>query len=167
MKLDYNLFIFQSMVQVITLVESYRRKGCCNCEISTLSDTASVMNKLGYTNKRGKELTEVSLWKIIQRVKDKFKNYRELVDVDFDAMKKYSILEGASNTNKEISSNELELDENDMKLFKSFETAKQNIKSSTELQESFDEISDIKLYDYLKKRVLKKKKIKRNVLSKY
>jgi len=167
MKLDYNLFIFQSMVQVITLVESYRRKGCCNCEISTLSDTASVMNKLGYTNKRGKELTEVSLWKIIQRVKDKFKNYRELVDVDFDAMKKYSILEGVSNPNKEISSNELELDENEKKLFKSFEIAKKNIKSSTELQESFDEISDIKLYDYLKKRVLKKKKIKRNVLSKY
>jgi len=155
------------MVQVITLVESYRRKGCCNCEISTLSDTASVMNKLGYTNKRGKELTEVSLWKIIQRVKDKFKNYRELVDVDFDAMKKYSILEGVSNPNKEISSNELELDENEKKLFKSFEIAKKNIKSSTELQESFDEISDIKLYDYLKKRVLKKKKIKRNVLSKY
>lgn len=167
MKLDYNLFIFQSMVQVITLVESYRRRGCCNCEISTLSDTASVMNKLGYTNKRGKELTEVSLWKIIQRVKDKFKNYRELVEVDFDAMKKYSILEGVSNPNKEISSNELELDENEKKLFKSFEIAKKNIKSSTELQESFDEISDIKLYDYLKKRVLKKKKIKRNVLSKY
>ena len=113
MKLDYNLFIFQSMVQVITLVESYRRKGCCNCEISTLSDTASVMNKLGYTNKRGKELTEVSLWKIIQRVKDKFKNYRELVEVDFDAMKKYSILEGVSNPNKEIDSNELKLDENE------------------------------------------------------
>ena len=79
MKLDYNLFIFKSMVEVITSVESYRRRGWCNCEISTLSDTASVMNKLGYTNKRGKEPTEVSLWKIIQRVKDKFKNYRELV----------------------------------------------------------------------------------------
>ena len=162
MKLDYNLFIFQSMVQVITLVESYRRKGCCNCEISTLSDTASVMNKLGYTNKRGKELTEVSLWKIIQRVKDKFKNYKELVDVDFDAMKKYSILEGVSNPNKEINSNELELDENEKNLFKIFETAKQNIKSSPELQESFGEISDIKLFDYLVKRVLKKKKIKQH-----
>ena len=122
MKVDYNLFIFKSMVEVITSVESYRGRGWCNCEISTLSDTAFVMNKLGYTNKRGKELTEVSLWKIIQRVKDKFKNYRELVEVDFDAMKKYSILEGVSNPNKEIDSNELELNENEKKLFKDFKT---------------------------------------------
>ena len=64
-------------------------------------------------------------------------------------------------------SDDLKLDENDMKLFKSFETAKQNIKSSTELQESFDEISDIKLYGYLEKRVLKKKIKKRNYEMSY
>ena len=89
MKLDYNLFIIQSMIDVITSVEKYRRAGCCNYEIATLSDTANVMNILGYKSKTGNLLTEVNLKKIIQRVKEKFSNYQELLDIDFDSMQKY------------------------------------------------------------------------------
>lgn len=160
METNYNLYIFQEMVKVITMVEEYRRKQVGDLEISTLTETAKVMNDLGYKSNSGKSITTNILKNVIRATRDLYPKLNEFIKVDYDSMKKYSILDGVS-PEKKTDSDDLELDENDMKLFKSFETAKQNIKSSPELQESFDEISDIKLYGYLEKRVLKKKKIKK------
>lgn len=167
METNYNLYIFQEMVKVITMVEEYRRKQVGDLEISTLTETAKVMNDLGYKSQMGKAITKNILKNVISATRDLYPELNQFVKVDYDSMKKYSILDGVSPEIK-TDSDDLELDENDMKLFKSFETAKQNIKSSTELQESFSEISDIKLYGYLEKRVLKKKNIKnRNYAMSY
>ena len=160
METNYNLYIFQEMVKVITMVEEYRRKQVGDLEISTLTETAKVMNDLGYKSQMGKAITKNILKNVISATRDLYPELNQFVKVDYDSMKKYSILDGVS-PEKKSDSNDLESDEDDMKLFKSFETAKQNIKSSPELQESFDEISDIKLYGYLEKRVLKKKNIKK------
>ena len=160
METNYNLYIFQEMVKVITMVEEYRRKQVGDLEISTLTETAKVMNDLGYKSQMGKAITKNILKNVISATRDLYPELNQFVKVDYDSMKKYSILDGVS-PEKKSDSNDLELDKDDMKIFKSFETAKQNIKSSPELQESFDEISDIKLYGYLEKRVLKKKNIKK------